>query len=214
MERLSEAFAVTFLGGVLCSLMLFVPLWGPQLVFMRLATRRPAQACTYSTTDAMVLTFYLALANALVALTRNEMETGWLLALALAANVFVVLIWIKCQRFMRERSIERQLSRLLVEAILYPVSVIAVGILSFNILALLTSLQVFEDGLITGTKRYFYHPLVIAAALTLLVAITVIFALRSSFHRFVTIGYAGIAIERQSDLGNRAAEPTDEREPE
>ena len=155
MERLSQAFSVTFLGGVLCSLMMFVPLWGPQLVFMRLAARRSAQARTYSTIDAMVLTFYLALANALVALTRNEMETGWLLALAMAANVFVVLMWIKCQRFMRERSIERQLSRLLVEAILYPVSVIAVGILSFNTLALLSLLEVFEDGIISGGDTLF-----------------------------------------------------------
>lgn len=208
MERLSEAFAFLFLGGVIYSLMFFVPLWGPQLVFMRLAARHPAQTRTYTTLDALVLTVYLALANALVALTRNEMETSWLVALALSANVFAILIWIKCQR-----SIDKPPSRVLVQAILYPLAVIAVGVLLSAVVVLLSLVEVFGNGSIPGARQYFYDLLIIASAVTLPIAITTIFAIRASFHRFVNVGCSDFAIE-QSDLATRAEEPADERWPE
>jgi hypothetical protein len=165
----------------------------------------------------MVLTAYLALANAIVGLARNEMELWWLITLAAMANLFVVLMWIKSLRFMIERAILHQPSRVIVQGILYPMSVVIVGILAFNLLALLSSLEVFEHGLVAGAKEYFSHPLVMAAAVSLLASTTTILALRALFCQFVTIGDAAPAQPSNESylcLAARAAEQRDEREPE
>jgi len=58
-----DALALTLFIGPVSSLMFFVPLWGPHLVFAGLAPRRDKSAFTYSTADFAVLFVALSIAD-------------------------------------------------------------------------------------------------------------------------------------------------------
>ena len=72
-------------------------------------------------------------------------------------------------------------SRLIVEVVLYPGSVLVVGIAIFSILALSTGLEAFERGIVEGARQYFTEPLTWAAALMFPVAGGSLVVLRGLF---------------------------------
>ena len=186
MQTVPQAFGLVWLLGLFGTLMFFVPLWGHHLVFRRMepdSNQSDAPNITYSLADILVLTAFLAIGTALGMLLRNEMTMAWLTAFTAIVNIFVMLLWFQSQQFMNRHGIRTTWIRALVQVILFPSAIVLVGVGTMALVLLLTRLEVFEFGLLAGTKRYLADPLNIAAMTTLPVCGAACLVLRRVFRR-------------------------------
>lgn len=168
------------------ALLLFVPLWCPQLALFRLAPlpaiNRSRSWVSYRLTDGWVLIAYLAAANSM-ALSAYEglRDRSFVQPLTIFANLLVIALWLKCQRFMHYHAIQRSAARLLFQAFVYPLSVLAVsGIVTAG---LFTAGNV--GALVGGSDVYLAQPHAMAGATALMISILLLFVVRLVFRRFV-----------------------------
>jgi hypothetical protein len=207
MNRLGEAFGSVGTWGLFGSLFTFAPLWAPQVVFRRLVPNHPrpgeSAVSRFSVSDGFVLFAFLALSNGLVRLVRNEMTPRSLIGLAVWANLLVVLIWIQCQRFMWTHRILQQRSRMLMQIVLYPLSVVAAAEMFVSMLILLSMLEVFFSGFVSGITRYFQEPVTIACSVVLGLSILAVRFVRYLFRRFIVLGSSESRSRHASSGGKR-----------
>jgi hypothetical protein len=183
MDSFSEAFLFAGIMALFLSLILFVPLWAPRVVFgsrgFRSSDGDVAPIPSFFLSDGLVLTGYLAIANALAAATR-EPRNDYSMQLAIFANLLVVASWLMCQRFMRSRDIRRQRSRILLQTVLYPLSILAVAQIIASAFMLTSGIELLTRGI----DVYFSEPMIIAAATLLVIAIIAVCAIRYCYRRF------------------------------
>ncbi len=143
-----------FLGLTTLSaaLLFFVPLWGPSIVFRRAGelSLRGVTRPTFFLADAFVLVVFLSFASSLVSFVRGEMSLPWFVCLMIAANGLAALIWLRGLRFMQQHAIESPLQRLLFQAVLYPLSVLAPAATLANTMFLLSAIAVRTKSLETA----------------------------------------------------------------
>jgi uncharacterized integral membrane protein len=167
-------------GAAIVSLVLFTPLWAPQLIFARTCWVRPKGGIVpagVQLSDIMILIAQLAVGNATVSLLRQQYEysPSVYAMLAIAVNGFVILMFAKCNRFMRERDIQARYARVLVQALFYPAAIFGIGLL----VELAFILSLFETGSVDP-----FTPL--SAAVTLMGTGFAMFLLRLGFQQLVT----------------------------
>ena len=205
---LAEAHLVIAGAGVLAALIFFVPLWGPHLVFWGIVRRRTAGPAhpspIYITSDGIILLTYLCAVNAAVDATNNQVGVLRTATLAGSVNLLVVLIWWRALKFLQLQQIADRKSRLLLQSILYPGSVIVPSEALCSGLALLSSIEFFESGIIEGIQRYAHEPLAIAAATIFMSSACGIWALRALFRILVRT-------EQTLEVRNASPNPSDMR---
>ncbi|MDP6444752.1 MAG: hypothetical protein QGG36_21155 [Pirellulaceae bacterium] len=123
-----QFFGVAALLGIIMSFSLATPLWVPRLVFGDLigpesVSDRGRAWPPYSIADGMTFVFLLAITNSVE--TYDEIGPTWVSRLAL--NGFVCITWVWSLVFMERHSIRRRSSRLVLQVVLFPVSVVAAG---------------------------------------------------------------------------------------
>jgi hypothetical protein len=196
MNRLGEAFGTVGALGLFGSLFTFAPLWAPPVVFRSLLPHQPhlgeSAVSRFSVSDGFVLFAFLALGNGLVRLVRNDMTQGALIGLAVCTNALVVLVWIQCQRFMWTHRILQQRSRMLMQIVLYPLSVVVAAEMLVSILMLLSMLEVFHSGLVSGITRYFQEPVTIACFVVLGLSVLAVLLVRYLFRRFIVFSASSV----------------------
>lgn len=84
--------------------------------------------------------------------------------------------------------IVHQRSRIFMQTVLYPMSVIVAAEMCASIMVLLSTLQVFEAGFLSGITQFCRHPLAIAGAVVLGLSILALLFLRYLFRRFIVLG--------------------------
>ncbi len=173
------------------SLMLFTPLWGPRLVCGkhpgRLHKHCPNQM-RFSLRDIACLFVYLAIANALFQLIRGEYRFFPTLSVLMPvlANLFAILAWILAFRFADRWNIASTFGRVLAMLVFFPLSAVAVAQGCMCCLMLLSGLEAFSDGFISGITQYVSSPISIAACGMMLFSLVMIYALRRSWRVMVS----------------------------
>lgn len=133
-------------------------------------------------TDGWVLIAYLAAANSM-ALGAYEglRDRSFVQPLTIFANLLVIVLWLKCQRFMHYHAIQRSAARLLFQAVVYPFSVLAVsGIVTAGLFTAGNAVA-----LVGGSEVYSHQAHVIAGATTIVTSMLLLSAVRLVFRRFV-----------------------------
>jgi hypothetical protein len=194
MNRLDEAFTFVCLSGLVGSLLFLTPVWAPEVVFRKLVSKQKQDDKSgippFSISDGFILITFLALGNSLLAmLLRNKPLQVWIVGLLIGVNLLVTLIWTKCQRFMWRNNIVQQRSRLFLQTVLYPMSVVVMGEMTMTVVIVLAAaLQAFQHGLLAGINRLARDPMMIAAAVMLAIAIAAMLLIRYSFRKFIVVG--------------------------
>ena len=182
------------LGGLYTSLMFFVPLWGPQLVFRKLTPAPPPSAkpgpLRFGIADGLVLTTFLAFVNGFAALLKEDVIPVGTVLFAVCGSLLVTMLWVKCLRFMSTHGIERPKSRLLLQAALYPLSVFVVGDIALAVLMLMSSLAQLAEQSSAAMEDAYVISFAAASATVLSLSIAAIFLLRYLFRRFIVLGAA------------------------
>lgn len=165
------------------SLMLFTPLWGPRLVYGKHPGHLQKQCpnrLRFSLRDVACLFVYLAIANALFQLIRSEYRFFPTLSIVMPvlANLFAILAWILAFRFADRWNIKTTFRRVLAMLVFFPLSAVAVAHGCMCCLMLLSGLEAFSDGFISGLTQYVSSPVSIAACGMLLFSLATIYALR------------------------------------
>jgi hypothetical protein len=90
---------------------------------------------------------------------------------------------------MWRNNIVQQRSRLLLQTVLYPMSVVVMGEMTMTVVIVLAAaLQAFQHGLLAGINRLARDPMMIAAAVMLAIAIAAMLLIRYSFRKFIVVG--------------------------
>ncbi|MFO0913609.1 MAG: hypothetical protein U0795_11680 [Pirellulales bacterium] len=141
MSDVAIAMLVVVTGAGFVALFLLVPLWGPDLVYR--GQTQPVngpefrEAGSFSLVDMLSMVVLLALANLVVTTLSSEVETWWIVIMAVIANALAWLIWTKCRSFMLRRGVSDWRARALVQLLLYPLSIYTIGLLVFTTILLL-----------------------------------------------------------------------------
>jgi hypothetical protein len=123
-----------------CTLLFFVPLWGPPLVFLGLGKKRLVDdpLPPFATMDLFVLFGGLAVANGLASsFFRDQVTTGALAAIVLMASFFVVAVWLVAQRDLRAYHIARMRSRFLFQIVILPLAILGPSAIPATVLQFL-----------------------------------------------------------------------------
>ena len=113
--------------GLTASLLFFVPLWGPQLTFRRIAGNAPTETGSFSIADGMILVAMLAAAASLASSLRDALPQGLFLFLTSMAMLLAALLWFKCLKFMSLNGVKGNWQRIAMQIFVYPSSVLSVS---------------------------------------------------------------------------------------
>ena len=186
MNSIWENLIIAGFSGLFVALVLFVPLWGPQLAF-RKRTPKPdrSRKVRYSLKDGMVLTIVLAALNALIAQIPDQGNDEYLVIFGVSMSALVVLLWIKCLRFMADYGIVEPRSRLIMHLFLYPLSTLVIAEIVSGVMMLLSSLEYFAHESRPTFYGYLRHPLPQAAICVIVLSLLTLFVIRRLFTKLV-----------------------------
>lgn len=178
--ELLETYATSAAVG---SLVFFVPLWGPKIVFGTFG-KSPARlgqnpkVRSYSLTDLFVVISFLACGNAILSALRSQLPQHIVIYQVICLNTLVLSVWIQCQQFMRSWAIDQTRQRVLMQVVLYPVAILAVGQIIFTSIQLVSMLGLAAD---EGLGAYVQHQMVWSAAFVLIMALIFVALTRRGF---------------------------------
>jgi hypothetical protein len=170
--------------GPLATLLFFVPLWGPQLALKGLTAANPGQVLKpidqrFSTLDVLVLMTYFAVAFTLVSI--NQEQSKWVALAGGCGTLLAILLWVKCNAFMNSRGVRNRVSRIIVQLVVFPGSVLSVAYLAISSLMLLSGLF---DSHLNNKSDYVAMMIVIAAMLAC--SLLIIWLMRVTFQWIIS----------------------------
>lgn len=196
MNHWLEALMILLVQGLAGSLVFLVPLWGPQLVLRRerastcdtLTNSSPvsARVATIGVADGLVLMSFMACANSVVGYLRDEIPFLAFVIQGICINLLVFLIWYQCQKLMRHYGVLHPRARVLIQVVMYPLTLIAIGQLLVALITLIATVTGYTRG---RSSAELYQQTVISAG-ALAISMLVIVGLRVVFARLYIEGDA------------------------
>lgn len=176
-ESIQQAAFMTVHFGWFVSLVLFVPLWGPQVLFPA-PTSRPITKASFRPVD-----FVGLIPAALIALGISNSHPQWVSAkwvhgTTVAGSFFGIMLWVQTIRFANRYGIDVNKSRALLGGVIYPLSIFAVSYVLMAFLLLISSVIKYEPAAL---------PYIIVSAISLVFWLLVALGIRILFSRFTGI---------------------------
>ena len=210
MNQLHEAFLRILFQGLAGSLIFLVPLWGPQLVLRRKSLSKSvtrsspltAKVPTIGVADGLILMSFMACANAIVGFLRDEIPFAALVLQGICINLLVFLVWYQCQKLMRHYEVLNPRSRVIIQLVMYPLSLVAFGQVIVSSLTFVSSIVAYTR---MNSSGEFLEQTVASGALLALFTLLLI-SLRIVFTR-ISVNYDRLtgldeSAQTESWLGN------------
>ena len=111
-------------SGIFCTLIFAMPLWASRVTLRGLVAKsRTASSTSFTLADGMILVALISLATTLGANVPIGKSENWILIAS--ANLLAILMWYRCIGFMDQNKIHDNSSRVVMQLLIYPCSIVA-----------------------------------------------------------------------------------------